>query len=139
MRFALIRVGTGVALGFLLAVWLPRQFGVEGTWGAPGLAFAGSLAGWLEFSLLRRSLGKAIGGRPATNRALLLRLWGSATMAAVVAWGVLQVTMQHGPMLVAIVVMGTFGIVYVGCTHLLGVNEARAFVARFTRGRGDSV
>ncbi len=139
MRFALIRVGTGVALGFLLAVWLPRQFGIEATWGAPGLALAGSLAGWLEFSLLRRSLGIAIGGRPATNTGLLLRLWGSATLAAAAAWAVLQVTMHHGPLLVAILVMGTFGIVYVGCTHLLGVHEARAFVARFTRGRGYAV
>ncbi len=71
----------GSRLGFLLAVYLPRHFGIEAAWGAPGLALAGSLAGWLEFLLLRRSLSRVV-GRTVSDPALLARLWGAAAVAA---------------------------------------------------------
>jgi putative peptidoglycan lipid II flippase len=42
--------------------------------GRAGLALAGSLAGWLEFLLLRRSLARVV-GRTVKDPALLARLW----------------------------------------------------------------
>jgi len=137
MRFAILRVLTGVALGFLLAVYLPRHFGIEEAWGAPGLALAGSLAGWLEFLLLRRSLSRVV-GRTVKDPALLARLWGAAAVAALGAWGVLRLVHQYPPILVFAIVLGCYGAIYLGITHTLGIHEARAFVARLTRGRAPS-
>lgn len=133
MRFALIRVGVGIVLGFVLAVYLPRAYGIEEAWGAPGLALAGSLAGWLEFMLLRRSLSRVV-GRTVGDPGLLARLWGAAAAAAAGAWGVLQLVQQRPPILVFVVVIGCYAAVYVGITHLLGIREARSFVSRFSRG-----
>ncbi len=135
MRFALIRVGTGIALGFLLAVYLPRAYGIEEAWGAPGLALAGSLAGWLEFLLLRRSLTRVV-GRPVRDPALLARLWASAAAAALGAWGLLQVVSHRPPLVVCAIVLGCYSAIYLGLTHLMGIREARAFVSRLQRRRG---
>ena len=132
MRFALIRVAVGIALGFLLAVYLPRLYGIEETWGAPGLALAGSLAGWLEFLLLRRSLSRVV-GVPVKDPGLLGRLWGAAAIAALGAWLVLQLVSRQHPIPVFVVVMSCYAAIYVGITHLLGIREARAFVLRFRR------
>ena len=134
MRFAILRVLTGIVLGFLFAVYLPRRFGIEEAWGAPGLALAGSLAGWLEFLLLRRSLSRIV-GRTVSNPGLLARLWGAAAAAAVGAWGVLRLVHQQPPLVVFALVIGCYAVIYLGITHLLGIREARSFVARFTRTR----
>ena len=135
MRFAILRVLTGIALGFLLAVYLPRHFGIEAAWGAPGLALAGSIAGWLEFLLLRRSLSRVV-GRTVKDPALLARLWGAAAAAALGAWGVLQLVQHRPPLLVFVVVIGCYGAIYLGITHMLGIHEARTFVARMRRKGG---
>jgi putative peptidoglycan lipid II flippase len=135
MRFALLRVLAGIALGFLLAIYLPRHFGIEEAWGAPGLALAGSLAGWLEFLLLRRSLARVV-GRTVKDPALLARLWGAAAVAALAAWGVLRLVQHQAPIVVFVVVMACYGATYVGITHALGIHEARAFVARMGRRKG---
>ena len=134
MRFALIRVGVGIALGFALAVYLPRAYGIAEAWGAPGLALAGSLAGWLEFLLLRRSLSRAV-GRSVGDPGLLARLWGAAAVAAAGGWGVLQLVHQQSPIFVFVVVMSCYAAIYLGITHLLGIHEARSFLARFSRGK----
>jgi putative peptidoglycan lipid II flippase len=135
MRFAIIRVLTGVALGFLLAVYVPRAYGIEADWGAPGLALAGSLAGWLEFLLLRRSLSRVV-GRTVSDSALLARLWGAAAVAALGAWGVLKLVHHQPPILVFVLVIGAYSAIYLGITHVMGVHEARAFVARLRRSKG---
>jgi len=135
MRFAILRVLAGVALGFLLAVYLPRAYGIEAEWGAPGLALAGSLAGWLEFLLLRRSLSRVV-GRTVSDSALLARLWGAAAVAALGGWAVLRLVQHQPPILVFVLVMGCYAAIYVGITHLFGIHEARAFVARLKRSKG---
>jgi putative peptidoglycan lipid II flippase len=135
MRFAILRVLTGIALGFLLAVYLPRHFGIEDAWGAPGLALAGSLAGWLEFLLLRRSLSRVV-GRTVKDPALLSRLWGAAAVAALGSWGVLKLVQHYPPIIVFVIVLGCYAAIYVGITHVLGIDESKAFVARLRRSKG---
>lgn len=135
MRFAILRVLVGIALGFALAVYLPRAYGIEADWGAPGLALAGSLAGWLEFLLLRRALSRVV-GRAVSNPGLLARLWGAAAAAALGAWAVLKVVHQYPPVVVFVLVISCYAVIYLGITHLLGIREAHSFVARFTRTRG---
>lgn len=130
LRAAAIRVTFGTVLGYLAAVHLPAWLGVEARWGAVGLTLAGSVAGWLEYGLLRRALSARIG--PVTTgggpEALLLLI---ALLSAAAGWGVrLLIDGATGPVLLAVLVLGTFGTAYLGMTWLLRVPEARVLASR---------
>ena len=56
VRFSFVRIGVSLILAVLLAVLLPRRLGIEPIWGVAGLTLAGSVAAWVEFTLLRRAL-----------------------------------------------------------------------------------
>ncbi|TLN09774.1 murein biosynthesis integral membrane protein MurJ, partial [bacterium] len=87
LRFALLRVAVSTALGYFCAIRLPSLFGVDPSWGTAGLAAAAGVAGWLEFILLRRGLGKIIGAT-ALRASLAWKLWICAAIGAAIAWGV---------------------------------------------------
>jgi putative peptidoglycan lipid II flippase len=131
-RFALVRVGTNVALGWFLALRAPALLGLEERWGAAGLTIAFSATGWLEFALLRRSLVRRIGS-PEPNRGYLSRLWLGTGTAVAVGWGLLLLLPDLHPIPRAVVVLGAFGLTYLGVTLGLQVPEARALLARVRR------
>jgi putative peptidoglycan lipid II flippase len=120
LRFAVIRVILTTALGYLCALPLPRWLGLDPRLGAAGLTASAGIAGWVEFYLLRRSLNARIGptGLPVSISA---RLYGTAIIAAAAAWGVKLAIGQHHPWIMAIVVLGPYGIIYLGGTYLLGI------------------
>ncbi len=122
LRFAVLRVTLGAAMGYLCSV--PLGFG------APGLTVASGAAGWVEFTLLRRALNSRIGstGVPAPAMATL---WGSAAAAAAAAWGVKLAIGLERPPVDAAAILGVYGVVYFGLTWLLGVDECRRLVRRF--------
>jgi putative peptidoglycan lipid II flippase len=132
MRLALLRVTLGVALGLVMALRLPAALGLDARWGAPALVLASSLAGWVEFVLLRRALIARI-GRLAVSPGFLPRLWGSAAVAGAVGWGVLLAVRHLHPVAVAGLVGGGFLATYLGLTAVLGIPETGALVARATR------
>ncbi len=129
LRFGVLRVALTVAFGWFAALRLPALLGFDARWGAAGLTASAGLAAWIEFTLLRRALNARIGptGIPA---AFVARLWGSALVAAAVAWAVLTWVPLPGPKLTGIVVAGTFGTVYLFITFALRVPEARALMGR---------
>src|SRR6202000_3333603 len=61
LRFAIVRVALTTALGDLCAFLVPRWTGLDPHWGATGLTVSAGIAGWVEFTLLRRSLNRRIG------------------------------------------------------------------------------
>ena len=65
LRFAVIRVSLTTALGYLCALPLPRWLGLEPRWGVAGLTASAGVAGWVEFTLLRRTLERAHRRAPA--------------------------------------------------------------------------
>jgi putative peptidoglycan lipid II flippase len=132
MRLATLRVGLGIGLGVLLAVVVPRWAGIDATWGAPGLALAGSLAGWVEFALLRRKLTARI-GHPVVDRQFLRRLWFAATLAALFSWGLLSLIADLHPLAVAAVVLGCYVLSYLGITLTYEIPEAQRLLARVRR------
>lgn len=135
MRLAVVRVTLGVVLGLLAGLWLPGALGLERRWGAAGLALASSVAGWVEFGLLRRALERRI-GRPESTVGFLPRVWGAAVLAGLAGWGVLLLLPpEHHRILVACWVCGAFVLTYLGATLGLGVREAHALVARVRRRR----
>ena len=132
LRFALLRVGLGLALGYILAVHLPPALGLERRWGAAGLTLASALAGTLEYLLLKRSLARRIGSAGLPGR-YLAEVWGAALLGGGAAWLLRAfVPMQH-PLIGAIFPLATFGAVYLGVTTAAGLPEARSATARLLR------
>jgi putative peptidoglycan lipid II flippase len=156
LRYAMMRVALTGILGYLFAiplrpllidalqlahVPLPMIQGSTKPLGAIALTATAGVAGWLEFLLLRRSLGRRIGPVPL-SRTYLASLWASAIAAGVAgAAFYAYVTPRLGAHLPhyfahirdGIIVCGVFGVVYFAATALLGVPEARATLARFRR------
>jgi putative peptidoglycan lipid II flippase len=132
LRYALIRVGLTIGLGYLAAIHLPGWIGISPRWGAAGLTASAGVAGWVEFELLQRSLDRRIG--PTRLAAgYLARLWGSALAATLVAWGLLLVIAGRlGPIATALVVLLPFGVVYLAGTLALRVPLALRLAGRIS-------
>ncbi len=134
LRFAMVRLGGTIGLGFPFALLLPGWLGLDPKWGAAGLTASAGLAGWIEFWLLRRAMNRRIGptSLPLPFQA---KLWASALAAAGVAWAVIGLAGVAGrhPVLLALVVLVPYGLVYFGSTSLLRVPQAEAVTGRFFR------
>lgn len=138
-RCALVRVGVGIALAYVLGVRLPVWLEIDTKWGAAGLTLAAGIAGWSEFALLRAGLRKRIGALPGVLP-LLLSLWGSALAAGIVAWAIRFVWL--GPRGVpyrfqAVALLVVFAATYGATTLAMGVPEAKSLWNRARR-RGES-
>ena len=132
LRFAVIRVVLTTGLGYLCALPLPVALGIPQRWGVAGLTASAGVAGWVEFTLLRRTLNARIGttGLPAS---LVARLWTAAAAAAAAAWATRLAVGHHRPIVVAVPVLGVYGIVYFGAAYLLRVEECVSTLERVAR------
>jgi len=114
--FALIRVALTTALGYCAAIPLPHLIGIDPKWGVAGLTASAGISGWIEFLLLRRSLGRRIGSDPV-GVAYLAQLWGAAIVAAGVVWAVKAPLEQRlHPVVLACSTLIPFGLIYLGLT-----------------------
>jgi putative peptidoglycan lipid II flippase len=129
LRFGLLRVTLTIGLGYLFAIPLPVYLGIDPRWGAAGLTASAGIAGWIEFICLRGGLTSRIGRTGVPSR-LLVRLWGSAVLAAAPAWVVKLALEDQHPLIVALFSLGMYGATYLALTAELGVPEARRMVAR---------
>lgn len=127
LRFAVIRVILTTILGLLCAFPLPHLLGIGARWGAAGLTISAGISSWVEFALLRRTLNRRIGhtGIPTNS---LVKLWAGALVAASCGWTIHHFLGHHSPVLVAVAVLGPFGIIYFGAILALGLEEARGFL-----------
>ena len=129
LRFAVVRVALTLTLGYLAAVPLPRALGIDPKWGLVGLTASAGVAGWVEFALLRRALGARI-GRTGIPVGALVRLWGAALAAGAAGVGVKLLAAGLPRLLVAALVVGSFGAAYLGITAVLGEGESAAMLRR---------
>ena len=129
VRFAILRVALTTILGYLAALPLPRLLGIDPLWGVAGLTASAGFAGWVEFLLLRRGMNRKI-GRSEFPAAYFARLWLAAMIAAAAAWGVKLALHPQRPWIAATLILVPYGAVYLGCTVLLGVEQAAALVRR---------
>ncbi|MGA3295469.1 MAG: murein biosynthesis integral membrane protein MurJ [Candidatus Acidiferrales bacterium] len=134
LAFAVVRVILTTILGYLCALPLPRALGIEPRWGVAGLTISAGIASWIEFTLLRRTLNRRIGptGLPGEY---LAKLWLAAVAAAAAGLAVRYSFVRyfgyrHSPILVAVLVLGPYGVVYFAGTWLLRLAEARFFLGR---------
>jgi putative peptidoglycan lipid II flippase len=121
LRFAVVRVALGAGLAYLCAM----RFGL----GPAGLTVGSGVAGWIEFTLLRRNLNRRIGST-GVPLGLSARLWSAAMVAAGAGWAVKVGVGLDAPIPDAAVILGVYGLVYFGLTYLLGVEECRRMVGR---------
>ena len=135
LRFAAVRLVLVGALGVPAALLLPRALGVNPLWGAAGLTASAGVAGWIEFFLLRRGLERRV-GRARLEGGLLLRLWAVAAAAAAAGWGLKLLLGVRHVALSAVLVLGTYGLLYLALAVALGIGEARGFLARLRRRPG---
>jgi putative peptidoglycan lipid II flippase len=132
LRFALIRVALTTGLGWLSSVPLPIWLGIAPRWGVAGLTASAGVAGWVEFTLLRRTLNRRIGhtGLPAV---LTAKLWLAAVVAGALAWAVkLAIGVAH-PVSGGALILATYGAGYLALTYALRVEESADAVARVRR------
>jgi len=133
LKYATLRVLLTAGLGVFCGLYLPGLLHVDARYGAAGLTASAGVAGWIEFALLRRGVGRRIG--PChLPKGLLPRLWAAAVLATGIALLLHRVLLppMH-PALRAAIVLGVYGAIYLGATLALGVNEARQAVDRARR------
>jgi putative peptidoglycan lipid II flippase len=129
LRFAMVRVVLTLGLGYLFAIPLPVQLGIEPRWGAAGITLASGVAAWIEFHLLRRGLTPRL-GHTRIPLPFLAKLWGGALAAAAAAWVVkLALEGQH-PLLVALFSLGMYGVAYFAISASLAVPQAWRILGR---------
>ncbi len=132
LRISIVRVLLASVLGYTFARYLPGWLGLAPRWGVAGLALSSSLAGWVEFVLLRSRLGRVVGqtGVPVTY---VLTLLVAAFASAAAGYGVKLATRGMHQIVIAAFVVAAFGLVYFGATRVLGIPEARAILDRLRR------
>jgi putative peptidoglycan lipid II flippase len=129
LRYAVIRVVLTTILGFVFAFYVPRWLNIAEIWGAAGLTASAGIAGWFEMVLLRRTLNARIGktGLPPT---FVFKLAVAAITAAGIAFLLkLRLPALH-PILTAIVVLGVYGVVYLGITAAFRIPEISSVLSR---------
>ncbi len=130
--YAIVHVALTTILGYVCAIHGPAFFGVEAKWGVVGLTASASVAAWIEFVLLRRSLNRRI-GRTGLPASFLTKLWAAALIGAGVGWTAKLLLGDLHPIPQATVVLGGFGVTYFAFTSALGVSEAREVIGRAIR------
>lgn len=136
LRYATVRLVLVAALGVPAALLLPGLLGIDPLWGAAGLTASAGISGWIELFLLRRAFEQRA-GHSRLDWLPLLRLWAIAAAAAVLGWGTRVVVGDRHVALTAILVLGVFGVGYLGLATLFGVGDIRTVIARLTRSTGD--
>ena len=154
--FALIRVLLTAALAYVSVMYLPTLVHGPKLVGAVGVTATTGMVAWLEFALLRRSLGQRIGstGFPLPR---LLRLWTAAALAGGAGLLIKGALVRHfGPapslstfpggtvlpaphlsgLLVGLLVLVPFGLLYFAVAQVLGVSELAPYLGRLRKRRG---
>jgi putative peptidoglycan lipid II flippase len=156
LYFALIRVTLTVVLGLLFAfplrfliieffssvpgLRLPEISGIELGLGAVGLTASAGLAGWIEFLCLRFALTKRIGSTGIDSR-FLFKVWGSALVSALVALIFAHYLLDEGLLVLRflhynftpLIVLGVYGVIYLGFAATLKIEEIGAVTKRLRR------
>jgi len=132
LRYAILRVALTTVLGYVCALPIPRALGLPSMWGAAGLTASAGVAGWVEMLLLRSTLNARV-GRTGLPARYVAELWLSAAAGALVGWLIKLALPALHPIAAAVIVLGAYGLVFVGATVLLRVPEARTLFDRVFR------
>lgn len=126
LRFAIVRVVLGASLGVTGMLLVTRGTSLDPRVAIFALTGGSGVAAWVEYQLLRRSIGRRVGptGVPARRMAVL---WGLAIVAGLLAFGTRLPLQAEGfsAIVQAAAAVAMFGIAYLGGARLLKVDDAR--------------
>jgi uncharacterized membrane protein YjjP (DUF1212 family) len=88
----------------------------------------------VEFLLLRGGMNRKI-GKSQFPASFFARLWLAAVIAAAVGWAIKLGLHPQRPLIAAVLILVPYGAVYLGCTELFGVEQARGIVRRLFKSR----
>jgi putative peptidoglycan lipid II flippase len=132
LRFALVRLAFTAVLGLASALLLPKALDIPMQWGAVGLTASAGVAGWIEFYLLRRKMNRKLGPTGVTVP-VMVKLWTSAALAALLACVVEHYLPEYGPIITALVVLSLYGMAYFAMTFLLRIKVCVEVIGQVTR------
>jgi putative peptidoglycan lipid II flippase len=132
LHYAFWRVALTTALGYISAIPLPPALGINPRWGVAGLTISAGVASWVEFTLLRRTMNTRV-GRTGLPGVFLVECWAAALLAAGAGRGLLLALGPRNHILVAVVVLGAYGIIYFAAALALGLSEVRTLFSMFSR------
>lgn len=155
LKFAALRVGLGVALGYYAVRILPGQLGLPEHLGAVFITVTTGVTAWLEMELLKRALARELGGVPGVAPQLLrvgvaalvagegtlgAKAWLTATYGASTGtsaeWGGAVLAPPALPIFpVSLGLLALFCVLYGVAAIALGVPQARGLVTRLLRRR----
>ncbi|MDH5233698.1 MAG: murein biosynthesis integral membrane protein MurJ [Gemmatimonadota bacterium] len=124
LQYAVVRVVLTGVLGWSSALYLPDALGVDARWGVAALTATAGIAAWVEFVLLRRSITRRL-GRTGVPWRRMIAFWASAIVAGLASAGAVELVRERSAVVVAIVAVIAFGLVYLGLTRVLEVDDAR--------------
>jgi putative peptidoglycan lipid II flippase len=132
LHYAFWRVALTTVLGYVAAIPLPPALGIDPRWGVAGLTVSAGVASWVEFTLLRRTMSARVGptGLPGV---FLVECCGAALLAAGAGRGLLFIMGPRSPILLAVVVLGAYGVIYFAAALVLGLPEIRTLLSMFSR------
>lgn len=132
LKFATVRVVLTIALGFLFALGIPHWLGISLYWGAAGLTASAGMAGWVEFTLLRRGLAKRIGDVSISPQ-FAAKLWTTALIAGAIAYLIkLGIGFSH-PRLLAVCALPVYAGIYLAGTNVLHLEESEQIIGSVRR------
>ncbi len=132
LRFAMVRVALTTLLGYLSALPLPKLLGIEPRWGVAGLTISAGIASWVEFTLLQRGLRRRV-GQVGVKVGFLAQVWIAAVLGAALARGVLIAIGHRGPILAAMLVLGTYAVVFFAVAIAMKLPEAQSMLGMLGR------
>jgi putative peptidoglycan lipid II flippase len=135
LRFAIIRVFLTTILGYLAALPLPPLLGIEPRWGVAGLTVSAGIASWVEFTLLQRGIRSRV-GKVGVPVSFLAQVWLAALLAAVAGRGLAYALGPRGHILVAVLVLGLYGVLFFAVSLGLKLPEAHSMMGLFGRRLG---
>ncbi len=124
-RTAYVRVGISTVAGLALMFPLDDHGFRTLRLGAAGLALGASVGAWVEYGMLRRSLGRVIGPH-GPGAGPLSRFTLAAALAAATGVALQRFAGPAHPVVVGLVSLGPAGLVYLGVARLLVRPTARA-------------
>jgi putative peptidoglycan lipid II flippase len=132
LRFAIVRVVLTTILGYLSALPLPRLLGIEPRWGVAGLTISAGIASWVEFTLLQRGLRSRL-GQVGVQLKFLAQVWSASVLGAALGRGVFTAIGHRKPIPAAILVLGTYAVVFFGLAMAMKLPEARSMLGILRR------
>jgi putative peptidoglycan lipid II flippase len=132
LRCGIVRVILTGVLGWIAAIVMPPLLGLHAQWGAAGLTATAGIAGWVEFSLLRRALCKRL-GHFSLEGGEIVKLWIAGLAAAAVGFAIKLAGAHLEPRLLAALAVPANALTYLALTSWWDIPEAAVLTSRIRR------